>query len=67
MGMKGCAIMAWPSGNPHLSEEDDAFWAEAERLGIEAILEAPVAADETRRAATNIVPVIPEVELDLAG
>jgi CheY-like chemotaxis protein len=41
--------------------------AEAERHGVEAILEAPVVAEEIRRVATTIVPVVPEVELDLAG
>jgi hypothetical protein len=41
--------------------------AEAERLGVEAIVDAPVTADRIRRAATSIVPVVPEVELDLAG
>ena len=34
MGMKGCTIMAWPSGADNISPEDDAFWAEAEKLGI---------------------------------
>jgi predicted TIM-barrel fold metal-dependent hydrolase len=33
MGMKGCTIMAWPSGGMNLSRDDDPFWAEAERLG----------------------------------
>jgi predicted TIM-barrel fold metal-dependent hydrolase len=34
MGMKGCAIWAWPAGGALPTEEDDPFWAEAERLGI---------------------------------
>jgi len=49
-----------------IAPPDPALRAEAERLGVEAILEIPVAADEIRRAATSIVPVVPEVELDLA-
>ncbi len=32
MGMKGCAIWAWPSGGDGISAADDAFWAEAQRL-----------------------------------
>jgi hypothetical protein len=31
------------------------------------ILETPVTAQEIRRATANIVPVVSEVELDLAG
>ena len=50
-----------------ISRPDPALRVEAERLGVEAILEAPVAAEDIRRAATKIVPVVPEVELDLAG
>ena len=34
MGMKGCTIMAWPSGGDNITPEDDAFWAAAERLGV---------------------------------
>jgi CheY-like chemotaxis protein len=40
--------------------------AEAERLGVEAILDAPVAPEEIPRVARKIVPLVPEV-LDLAG
>jgi CheY-like chemotaxis protein len=50
-----------------ISRPDPELRAEAERLGVEAILESPVSAAEIRRAATRIVPVVPEVELDLAG
>jgi hypothetical protein len=46
---------------------DPALRAEAERLGVEAILEAPVAAEAIRCVATKIVPVVPELQLDLAG
>ncbi|HXC40048.1 MAG TPA: amidohydrolase family protein [Burkholderiales bacterium] len=34
MGMKGCAIWAWPAGNSLLGPEDDPFFAAAERLGM---------------------------------
>jgi DNA-binding response OmpR family regulator len=50
-----------------VARPDPALRAEAERLGVEAVLDAPVAAEEIRRAAKKIVPVLPEVELDLAG
>ena len=50
-----------------ISRPDPQLHAEAERQGVEAILETPVAVEEICRAAANIVPVVPEVELDLAG
>ena len=50
-----------------ISPRDSALRAEAERLGVEAILDAPVGAEEIRRVAQAIVPVGPEIELDLAG
>src|SRR5439155_17601957 len=34
MGHRGVLISAWPSGNLNLSEADDPFFAEAERLGL---------------------------------
>src|SRR5437667_326763 len=34
MGLRGVLLSAWPSGNLNLSEADDAFFAEAERLGL---------------------------------
>jgi len=50
-----------------IAPPDPVLRAEAERQGVEAILETPVAAEQMRRAAANIVPVVPEVDLDLAG
>jgi DNA-binding NtrC family response regulator len=50
-----------------ISRTDPELRAEAERLGVEAILEIPVAAEEIRRAAKKLVPVLPAEELDLAG
>jgi DNA-binding response OmpR family regulator len=50
-----------------ISRPDPELRAEAERLGIEAILETPVVAQEIRRTATRIVPVVPEGEFALAG
>jgi len=34
MGLRGVLLSAWPSGNLNLSAADDAFFAEAERLGV---------------------------------
>ena len=45
-----------------ISRPDPELRAEAERQGVEAILEAPATAPEIHRAVTNIVPVVPEVE-----
>lgn len=50
-----------------IANPEAALLAEAQRQGVEAILEAPVDGDEIRRVATTIVPVVPELELDLAG
>jgi CheY-like chemotaxis protein len=50
-----------------IAKPEAGLLAEAERQGVEAILEAPVVAEEFRRVATTLVPVVPEVELDLTG
>ena len=50
-----------------ISRPDPQLRAEAERQGVEGFLETPVAPEEICRAAANIVPVVSEVELDLAG
>jgi predicted TIM-barrel fold metal-dependent hydrolase len=34
MGLRGVLLSAWPSANQSLSEADDPFFAEAERLGL---------------------------------
>jgi predicted TIM-barrel fold metal-dependent hydrolase len=34
LGHRGALLSAWPSGNPNLSAADDAFFAEAEKLGM---------------------------------
>ena len=34
LGLRGVLLSAWPSGNQNLSEADDAFFAEAEKLGM---------------------------------
>jgi len=50
-----------------ISRPDTQLRAEAERQGVEVFLETPVAVEEICRAAANIVPVVSEVEFDLAG
>jgi predicted TIM-barrel fold metal-dependent hydrolase len=34
MGMRGVVLSAWPSGHQNLSQADDPFFAEAEKLGL---------------------------------
>jgi predicted TIM-barrel fold metal-dependent hydrolase len=34
MGLRGVLVSSWPSGNPNVSEADDPFFAEAQKLGI---------------------------------
>ena len=34
LGYRGVILSAWPSGNPNLSDEDDAFWEAAEQEGM---------------------------------
>jgi len=50
MGMKGCTIMAWPSGGMNLSRDDDPFWAEAEKLGINVSIHVRLAGKEGLKA-----------------
>jgi DNA-binding NtrC family response regulator len=50
-----------------IARPDPELLAEARRQGVEAFLEAPVDAEDIRRAAASIVPVVPEAEFDLAG
>lgn len=58
MGKKGCVIMAWPAGGDLISEEDEPFWAEAERLNMPVSIHIMLAA---RRAGTVDVPSHPLV------
>jgi predicted TIM-barrel fold metal-dependent hydrolase len=34
LGAKGVVLMCWPSGNDHISPDDDPFWAECEKLDL---------------------------------
>ena len=51
MGMKGCTIMAWPSGGMNLSRDDDPFWAEAERLGVPVSIHVRLSGKEGLKGA----------------
>ena len=44
LGLRGVLLSAWPSGNLNLTEADDPFFAEAERLGIPISIHCGLAA-----------------------
>jgi predicted TIM-barrel fold metal-dependent hydrolase len=54
MGMKGCTIMAWPSGGMDLSRDDDPFWAEAERLGMPVSIHVRLSGKEGLKSAAAV-------------
>jgi predicted TIM-barrel fold metal-dependent hydrolase len=51
MGMRGCTIMAWPSGGMNLSRDDDPFWAEAEKLGVPVSIHVRLSGKEGLKGA----------------
>ncbi|HSQ00511.1 MAG TPA: amidohydrolase family protein [Candidatus Dormibacteraeota bacterium] len=53
MGMKGCTIMAWPSGGLNLSRDDDPFWAEAETLGVPVSIHVRLSGKEGLKMAVT--------------
>ena len=53
MGMKGCTIMAWPSGGDNISPGDDPFWAAAERLGMPVSIHIRLSGKEGVKAMTS--------------
>ena len=55
LGLRGVLLSAWPSGNPNLSEADDPFFAEAERLGVPISIHCGLAA----RAKVALKPKTP--------
>ena len=44
LGLRGALLSAWPSGNLNLSDADDPFFAEAERLGMPVSIHCGLAA-----------------------
>lgn len=63
MGMRGVLLSSWPSGKPTLTEEEDPFFAEAERLGLPISLHIGLA----NRAAAKPKPRTPVEEKAARG
>lgn len=51
MGMRGVILSSWPSGAASLSVEDDAFWAEAEKLDVPLSIHLGVASKQAAAPA----------------
>ena len=60
-GMKGCTIMAWPSGGDNISPADDEFWAAAERLNIPVSIHIRLSGKEGVKAMTGGGGIISKV------
>jgi predicted TIM-barrel fold metal-dependent hydrolase len=50
MGMRGVILSSWPSGGTSLSEEDNSFWAEAEKLDMPVSIHLGVASKQAAQA-----------------
>jgi predicted TIM-barrel fold metal-dependent hydrolase len=50
MGMRGVILSSWPSGATSLSLEDNAFWAEAEKLDLPVSIHLGVASKQASQA-----------------
>jgi len=50
MGMRGVILSSWPSGGTSLQIEDNAFWAEAERLDLPVSIHLGVASKQSGKA-----------------
>lgn len=61
MGLRGVLVSSWPSGNSNVSEADDPFFAEAQKLGLPVSLHIGL----VNRAKVAPKPKTP-VELDKA-
>jgi len=53
MGMRGVILSCWPSGATSLSVEDNAFWAEAEKLDMPVSIHLGVASKQGGKAQTS--------------
>ena len=51
MGMRGVILSSWPSGTTSLSVEDNAFWAECEKLDMPVSIHLGVASKQAANAA----------------
>jgi len=50
-GFRGVVISNWPSGKDSLSDDDDAFWAAAEEIGLPVAIHINVISRRARQAA----------------
>ena len=55
MGMRGVILSSWPSGGTSLSLEDNAFWAEAEKLEMPVSIHLGVASKQASQAKAATV------------
>jgi predicted TIM-barrel fold metal-dependent hydrolase len=53
MGMRGVILSTWPSGATSLRVEDNAFWAEAEKLDMPVSIHLGVASKQSGKAQTS--------------
>ncbi len=54
MGMRGVILSSWPSGAASLSVDDNAFWAEAEKLDMPVSIHLGVASKQTSAKPTPV-------------
>ena len=60
LGMRGVILSSWPSGGTSLSIEDNAFWAEAEQLGMPVSIHLGVASKQASQAKQATVTGVME-------
>ncbi|MBU6282911.1 amidohydrolase family protein [bacterium] len=53
MGMRGVILSSWPAGAPTISKEDDAFWAEAVKLGMPCSIHLGTVSKATSKGSTT--------------
>lgn len=53
MGMRGVILSSWPAGGASISKEDDAFWAEAVKLGMPCSIHLGTVSKATSKGATT--------------
>jgi len=53
LGMRGVILSSWPSGQPSLTTDDNAFWEEAERLDMPVSIHLGVASKQSGKPQTS--------------
>jgi predicted TIM-barrel fold metal-dependent hydrolase len=53
LGMRGVILSSWPAGAASISREDDAFWTEAERLGMPVSIHLGTVSKAAAKPATT--------------